>query len=85
MQTSQTTVTTTATKVLVKRSYPRSVLIHNESGAFFIGGSNAVTSLNGFKLDNKDKIQFELDANTEVWVITASGTAECFVLDTTSP
>lgn len=85
MQTSQTTVTTTATKVLDKRPYPRSVLIHNESGAFFIGGTSGVTSLNGFKLDNKDKIQFELDTNTEVWVITASGTAECFVLDTISP
>ena len=76
MQTGQITITTSPTLIADTGTTYRTIHIHGASGAFFVGGSN-VTDTTGFKIDNGEKIIFELTPTEKMYGITSSGTAAC--------
>jgi hypothetical protein len=80
MRTAQYSVSTTAVKIVDQAGSPRKVSIHSETVATYLGDRN-VTSSTGYKLDANDKITFYVNGGSELWVITASGTAAVSVFE----
>ena len=75
----QVTVTTTATLLVDSSIFNQTVWIHNSGGVLYIGASN-VTTANGCKLDNDDKMQLPVGDYEGLYGIVASGTNTVFVL-----
>ena len=73
--TAQYTVNTTAVKVIATNDVGRQVNIHCiGNDAVYLGPTSAVTISTGFHLDkNAAVFQIELDANDELWAISATG------------
>ena len=76
MQSGQVTITTTATLIADTGTTYREIHIHSSSGAFYIGGST-VTDATGYKIDNGDKVIFQLTPTDKLYGITSSATATC--------
>ena len=75
----QVSVTTTATVIVAASNFDQTVNLHNlGGGAIYLGGAN-VTTDNGYKMDNGDKITLENKANG-LWAITSSGTVTMQVM-----
>jgi len=85
LTTAQYTVTTTAVKILATNEVSRQVNIHCiGNDAVYLGPTSAVTTSNGFHLDkNAAVFQIELDANDELWAISASGSQTVTVMQIT--
>ena len=75
----QVTVTTTATLLVDSSIFNQTVWIHNSGGVLYIGASN-VTTANGYKLDNDDKMQLPVGDYEGLYGIVASGTNTVWVL-----
>jgi hypothetical protein len=75
----QVTVTTTATLLVAASTFDQTVWLHNSGGAMYIGASN-VTTANGYKLDNDDKMELPVGDNEALYGIVASGTNTVYVL-----
>jgi hypothetical protein len=73
--TAQYSVGTTAVKVIATNDVGRQVNIHCiGNDAVYLGPTSAVTTSTGFHLDkNAAVFQIELDANDELWAISATG------------
>jgi hypothetical protein len=73
--TAQYAVSTTAVKVIATNDVGRQVNIHCiGNDAVYLGPTSAVTTSTGFHLDkNAAVFQIELDANDELWAISATG------------
>lgn len=78
-KTSQVTVTATPGVVVPAMIGDQSVYLHSSSGQLFIGGSDVTTS-NGYRLDNGDKITIMVGDHEALYAVTASGTANLFVM-----
>lgn len=76
MQTGQVTITTSPTLIVDTGTTYREIHIHGSSGAFFVGGST-VTASNGYRIDNGDKVIFQLTSTEKMYGITSSGTSIC--------
>ena len=75
----QVTITTTASVIVSANSY-RNIYLHNlGGGAIYIGGSNVTTS-NGYKLDNGDKLSLIIGDVEALYGVAASGTHTLAVL-----
>ena len=77
--TSQKTVTTTASVVVPSMIGDQSVYLHSSSGTLYIGGAD-LTTANGYRLDNGDKLTIMVGDHEALYAITASGTANLFVM-----
>lgn len=77
--TSQKTVTTTAAIVVPAQIGDQSVYLHSSSGTIYIGGAD-LTTANGYRLDNGDKITIMVGDHEALYAITTSGTANLFVM-----
>jgi hypothetical protein len=76
----QVTVTTTATLLVAANIMDQTVALHNlGGGAVYLGDAN-VTTANGYKLDNGDKLQVPVGDNEGLYGITASGSHSVAVL-----
>ena len=76
---SQVTITSTASVIVSANSY-RNIYLHNlGGGAIYIGGSNVTTS-NGYKLDNNDKLSLIIGDVEALYGVAASGTHTLAVL-----
>jgi hypothetical protein len=76
----QVTVTTTATIIVPATSFDQTANLHNlGGGALYLGGAN-VTTANGYKFDNGDKLTVTVGDNEALYAITASGTQAIAVL-----
>ena len=80
MRTAQTSVSTTAIKLFDQAGSSRACNIHVETTSMFIGDRN-VTSSNGLKLDANQKFSFTINGGTEIWAVTASGTAAVYLME----
>ena len=76
MQSGQVTITTAATLIIDTGTTYREVHIHGESGAFYVGQRNEITST-GFKLDNNQKDNMTLTPTDKLYGITSTGTSTC--------
>ena len=75
----QVTITSTASVIVSANSY-RNIYLHNlGGGAIYIGGSNVTTS-NGYKLDNGDKLSLIIGDREALYAIASSGTHNVGVL-----
>ena len=75
----QVTITSTASVIVSANSY-RNIYLHNlGGGAIYIGGSNVTTS-NGYKLDNGDKLSLIIGDREALYGIASSGTHNVGVL-----
>jgi hypothetical protein len=77
--TAQVSVTTTAAIVVPAKIGDQSVYLHSSSGTLYLGGPDLTTS-NGYKLDNGDKLSMMVGDHEALYAITASGTANLFVM-----
>jgi len=76
----QVTVGTTATLLVAANIMDQTVLLHNlGAGAVYLGDANVTTS-NGYKLDNGDKLQVPVGDHEGLYGIAASGTHTIAVL-----
>jgi hypothetical protein len=78
-KTAQVSVTTTRTLVVPELIGDQSVYLHSSSGALYIGGPD-VTTANGYRLDNGDKLTIMVGDHEALYAITSSGTANLFVM-----
>lgn len=76
----QVTVNTTATVLVTATGFDQTAWLHNSGGGVvYIGGSN-VTTTNGYKLDNGDKMELPVGDHEALYGVTATGTNVVCVL-----
>ncbi len=73
------TVGTTASIVVPANIFYQAVYLHSASGTLYIGGAN-LTTANGYKLDNGDKLSLMVGDNEGLYAITTAGTSTLYVL-----
>ena len=78
-KTAQISVSTTRTLVVPELIGDQSVYLHSSSGTVYIGGPD-VTTANGYRLDNGDKLTIMVGDYEALYAITSSGTANLFVM-----
>jgi hypothetical protein len=72
-------VTTTASIVVPALIGDQSAYLHSASGQVYIGGAD-LTTANGFRLDNGDKLSLLIGDHEALYAMTTSGTATLYVL-----
>jgi hypothetical protein len=76
----QVVVAATATIIVPATNFDQTVNLHNlGGGAIYLGGANVTTS-NGYKFDNGDKLTVTVGDREALYAITASGTQTVAVL-----
>jgi hypothetical protein len=78
-KTEQVSVTTTKTLVVPELIGDQSVYLHSSSGTLYIGGAD-LTTANGYRMDNGDKLTIMVGDHEALYAITTSGTANLFVM-----
>jgi hypothetical protein len=78
-KTAQVSVTTTKTLVVPELIGDQSVYLHSSSGIIYIGGAD-LTTANGYRLDNGDKLTIMVGDHEALYAITTSGTANLYVM-----
>jgi hypothetical protein len=76
----QVSVGTTATLLVASTGFDQTVWLHNSSGGIVYLGDSGVTTSNGYKLDNGDKMQLLVGDHEGLYGVTASGTNTVGVL-----
>jgi hypothetical protein len=79
-QTSQITVTTTATLLVTANRADQMVYLHSKH-AIYVGGPN-VTSSTGYLMDNGDKLSMMLSDNESLFAIAGAGSGTMQVMVT---
>jgi hypothetical protein len=76
----QVSVTTTAIVIVPATNFDQTANLHNlGGGAIYLGGSD-VTTANGYKFDNGDKLTVTVGDREALYAIAASGTHTVAVL-----
>ena len=76
----QVSVEATATIIVPAANAYQTAYLHNlGGGAIYLGASNVTTS-NGYKLDNGDKLTVTVGDSEALYAVTASGTQTVAVL-----
>jgi len=73
------TVTTTAAIVVPALIGDQMAYLHSASGSLYVGGAD-LTTANGYKLDNGDKLSLMIGDNESLYAITTAGTSTLYVL-----
>ena len=76
----QITVNSTATVLVGATAFDQTVYLHNSGGGVVYLGAANVTTANGYKLDNGDKITIGVGDHEALYAVTASGTNVVSVL-----
>ena len=76
----QVVVVATATVIVAASNFDQTANLHNlGGGAIYLGGAN-VTTANGYKFDNGDKLTVTVGDHEALYAITASGNQTIAVL-----
>jgi hypothetical protein len=76
----QVTVGATATVLVPAKDFDQTAYLHNSSGGIVYLGASNVTTANGYKLDNGDKLTVGVGDHEALYAVTASGTNVVSVL-----
>ena len=76
----QVSVNSTATVIVAETAFDQTVYLHNSGGGVVYLGAANVTTANGYKLDNGDKITIGVGDHEALYAVTASGTNVVSVL-----
>ena len=77
---SQVTVNSTATVLVPQTGFDQTVWLHNSGGGVVYIGASNVTTTNGYKLDNGDKMELPVGDHEALYGVTATGTNVVCVL-----
>ena len=69
----QITINSTATVLVDATAFDQTVYLHNSGGGVVYLGAANVTTANGYKLDNGDKITIGVGDHEALYAVTASG------------
>jgi hypothetical protein len=75
LSSNQYSVDGTAVLIAVDSPSGCRVTVHNtdQGNAVYLNGSSSVSSVTGYRLDAKDKLQLTLNASEQLWAICSSG------------
>lgn len=76
----QVTVNTTATVLVAATGFDQTAWLHNSGGGVVYIGDSNVTTTNGYKLDNGDKMELPVGDHEALYGVTATGTNVVCVL-----
>ena len=76
----QVTVNATPTVLVAATAFDQTAYLHNSGGGIVYLGAADVSTANGYKLDNGDKITIGVGDHEALYAITASGTNVVSVL-----
>ena len=76
----QVSVGVTATLLVASTGFDQTVWLHNSGGGIVYLGDSGVTTSNGYKLDNGDKMQLLVGDHEGLYGVPASGTNTVGVL-----
>ena len=76
----QVSVAATPTLLVASTGFDQTVWLHNSGGGIVYLGDSGVTTSNGYKLDNGDKMQLLVGDHEGLYGVTASGTNTVCVL-----
>ena len=76
----QVSVSDTPTLLVASTGFDQTVWLHNSGGGIVYLGDANVSTANGYKLDNGDKMQLLVGDNEGLYGVTASGTNTVGVL-----
>ena len=76
----QVSVGVAATVLVASTGFDQTVWLHNSGGGIVYLGDSGVTTSNGYKLDNGDKMQLLVGDHEGLYGVTASGTNTVGVL-----
>ena len=76
----QVAVANTATVIVAATAFDQTVCLHNLGGGAIYLGDAGVTTANGYKFDNGDKLTLMVGDHEALYGITASGTQTVAVL-----
>ena len=76
----QVSVNATATVIVAETAFDQTVYLHNSGGGVVYLGAANVTTANGYKLDNGDKITIGVGDHEALYAVTTSGTNVVSVL-----
>jgi len=76
----QVTVNATVTVLVPETAFDQTVNLHNSGGGVVYLGDAGVTTANGYKLDNGDKLTIMVGDHEALYAVTASGTNVVSVL-----
>lgn len=76
----QVTVNATPTVLVAATAFDQTAYLHNSGGGIVYLGAADVSTTNGYKLDNGDKITIGVGDHEALYGITASGTNVVSVL-----
>ena len=76
----QVSVGATATVLVAAKDFDQTAYLHNSGGGIVYLGASNVTTANGYKLDNGDKMQLLVGDHEGLYGVTASGTNTVGVL-----
>ena len=76
----QVSVGTTATILAAATNFDQTVWLHNSGGGVVYIGAANVSTANGYKLDNGDKMELPVGDHEALYGVTASGTNTVCVL-----
>ena len=76
----QVSINSTASVLVAATAFDQTVYIHNSGGGVVYLGAANVTTANGYKLDNGDKITIGVGDHEALYAVTASGTNVVSVL-----
>ena len=76
----QVSVGATPTLLVASTGFDQTVWLHNSGGGIVYLGDSGVTTANGYKLDNGDKMELPVGDNEGLYGVTASGTNTVCVL-----
>jgi hypothetical protein len=75
----QVTVTTTSQSIVSVDNVSRDVLLHAKHD--LVIGNSAVTTSNGYLMDNGDQVRLTLMEGEDLWAVCASGSGVLYVLE----
>jgi hypothetical protein len=76
----QVTVGATATVLVAAKDFDQTAYLHNLGGGIVYLGASNVTTTNGYKMDNGDKLTVGVGDHEALYAVTASGTNVVAVL-----
>jgi hypothetical protein len=76
----QVTIGATATVLVAAKDFDQTAYLHNLGGGIVYLGASNVTTANGYKMDNGDKLTVGVGDHEALYAVTASGTNVVAVL-----
>ncbi len=83
MKATQFTVGTTALKIVERRNFARTIVVHSKAGAIYLGNGDVTTGA-GLPINNGEALSVVIPVNESLYAIDGAGGATVVVLDSSA-